>query len=1647
LQLSGDAAQDGPAPPPTAAAVEDADAQTLLADADRILGGSAADAPPDFATRIFCGASAEDVLRYQAAELAEIAAGIWRFLGQRRPQTPSIRIVTPPPTSGTRLPHISVIDIVNDDMPFLFDSVMAVIADEGLDVHLAVHPLFTVERDAAGRLAAFRGDAAPGGAATRESVIEIHVDRVDDDTVKAAIVDRLGVVLADVRRAVEDWHAMLARVTALIAGLRNAPPALSADEVDESIQFLEWLMDDNFTFLGMRDYRFEPSGKVVTAVSESSLGTLRPREGGTVGGGRLELSPHALAAFHEPKMLLLTKTNSHSRVHRRAAMDQVVVKHYDPDGKMTGAFQILGLFTSTAYVRSTRSIPYVRRKVARVMARAGFSPAGHSGKALANILETYPRDELMQIDEDMLLAFARTILKLNERPRVRVLPRRDAFERFVSVLVYAPRDRYDSTTRAAIGRLLATAYNGRMESSAPSFPEGMVVRVHFVIARHSGDLARPERAEVEAAVSRLVKTWPDRLIEALTGAHDPVTARALFATYGGAFSAAYQEAFAPEAAVADIAALEALSAHSPLGTDFARGEEAQASAARLKVWSYGRPIPLSERVPVLEQMGFTVVDESTYHVHIGAGDRPNLWLHDMVLERRDGGPIDLDAAKQRLDSCFAAVMRGEAENDGHNALVLAAGLDWREVALLRTLSRYLRQIGVPYSQGYLAATLVKHATIAARIMALFALRFDPSLKVTPQERDGREADAAAEIETRLAKVDSLDEDRIIREYRNAVQAAVRTNFYQQDDGRPKPAIAIKFDSRKVTGMPLPRPHFEIFLCSPRLEAVHLRMGPVARGGIRWSDRPQDFRTEVLGLVKAQQVKNAVIVPVGAKGGFVPKQLPAGAAGNREAIQAEGTAIYRIFMQTLLDLTENLDVKEVVPPKDVVRHDGDDPYLVVAADKGTATFSDLANEVAREHGYWLDDAFASGGSAGYDHKQIGITARGAWESVKRHFHEMGTDISKAPFTVAGIGDMSGDVFGNGMLRERTIRLIAAFDHRDIFIDPSPDAGASFKERQRLFDLPRSSWQDFDRSVISAGGGIYSRHLKEIELSGQARAALGIAAAKATPEEVMTAILKAPVDLFWFGGIGTFVRGEAEANAAAGDRANDAIRIAAADLRCKVIGEGANLGVTQRGRIEAALAGIRLNTDAIDNSAGVNTSDVEVNLKIALSVPMHDGRLARPERDALLHGMTEEVAALVLRNNYQQTLALSLAQRRGLDDLDYQQRLMQFLEKRALLDRALEFLPTDMEIVERRRRAQPLTRPELAVLLAYAKLALHEELLRSSVPDDSYLSGELLRYFPHSVSTRFPDALAQHRLRRHIISTRLANSMINRGGPALVVRIADQTGAAVDRIAAAFAVVRDSFGLTALNAAIEATDNAIAGAVQLGLFAAVQDLLLDRIVWFLRNVDLGQGLAGIIEHYRSGIAIVQAGFDRLLPEDAQRACAAAAHKMTSEGVPEPLARSIAHLRPLGAAADAVLIAERTGRPVEEVASIYFAAVSYFQLSRIFTAAGDIKLSDYFDRLAFDRALDAIRDASRRLAAAMASSGGRDTAAKESGGADAAGRPVGGAEAVTAWVERIGEARSGEVERARHAVHEIAASGLTLSKLTVAAGMLGDLASDVR
>ncbi|HWK87259.1 MAG TPA: NAD-glutamate dehydrogenase [Xanthobacteraceae bacterium] len=1587
--------------------------------------------PAGFVAALFSHASPEDVVAYGAEDLAALAEAGYAFLQTRAAGETKIRIANPAARGKGPLARVTVIEIANDDMPFLLDSVMGEIGAHHLNVMMVAHPIFTVERDGRGKLTGWQKgrehghrDRGPSDA-RRESFIHIHIERIEEARF-AAIEKALQSLFAELRVSVADWRRMLDHVQDAIGDLQTNARHLPKDEVWEAADFAAWLVEGNFTFLGCREYAFsEKGGKgELKPIFENALGILRNADVPVLQrqGKLLNLTPELLEFMHRPVAMIVTKSNLRSRIHRRVHMDYIGIKRFDADGNPAGELRIVGLFTSSAYMHSARTIPYLRRKIAKVAERAGFDPASHSGKALVNVLESYPRDELFQIDDDLLLEFALAILQLEERPRIRVLARRDRFDRFVSILVYVPRDRYDSEVRARLGEYFADVFKGRVSAFYPSFPDGQLARVHFIIGRDEGKTPNPDQETLEAAVARITRNWSDDFLRALTERHGGARAHDLAARYGEAFSAGYREAFGPESAIDDLAALERLSPERRLSIDFYRRDPAQLEKVHLKVWSFQEPLALSARVPVLEHMGFSVIDERTYALpgkdKDAKGNAACNYLHDMTLARAGGGEIDLDRLGGALEAALMAVAAGRAEDDGFNGLTLAAGMAWRDVALVRTLARYLRQAGVPYSQDYLWTTLNRHSGIAQKLVALFHARFAPAQK----DREQAQTALGAEIEKMLEAVESLDEDRILREFRALVMAGLRTNFYQPGkNGQPKETIAIKFESRKIDLLPLPKPLYEIFVYSPRVEGVHLRFGKVARGGIRWSDRPQDFRTEILGLVKAQQVKNAVIVPVGAKGGFVPKQLPA--VGGRDAWLKEGTEAYKIFIGSMLDITDNIEGAKIVHPENVVRYDDDDPYFVVAADKGTATFSDTANNLAIERGFWLGDAFASGGSAGYDHKGMGITARGAWESVKRHFREMDVDIGKTPFTVTGVGDMSGDVFGNGMLRENTIKLIAAFDHRDIFLDPSPDPARAFAERERIYRLPRSSWQDYDKSLISKGGGVFSRSAKSIALSPEARAALGIEKSDVTPAELMSAILRAPVDLLWFGGIGTYIRASSETDAQAGDRTNDAIRIAARELRCKVIGEGANLGMTQRGRIEAARGGVRLNTDAIDNSAGVNTSDVEVNIKIALSKPAGEGKLKGGARNELLAAMTDDVAALVLRNNYQQSLALSLAERQAAADLGFEQRAMEMLETRGLLDRGVEYLPSNAEIAERRKRGEGLTRPELAVMLAYAKLTLYSDLLTSSVPDDPYLARELKRYFPPALAERFPDAIEHHRLRREIIATMLANSIVNRGGPSFVARVADEADAEPAAIARAFAVVRDSFGMTDFNGEIDALDNKISGALQLELYAEVENLLLNRTIWFIRNTQLSGGLDELVAHYREGVDRLANDFDTLVTAQARQAIEARAAKFREGGVPQALAQKIARLPLLAAATDIVLIADKTGKPIETAASAYFATREFFRLDGIFAAARAIDVQDRFERLAIDRAVDSIAANERVLIADILGHGGSGEAA------------------VAAW----SETRKSEIVRVRSRLQELDASGFSLAKLIVAASLMRDLVKE--
>jgi glutamate dehydrogenase len=1525
-----------------------------------------------FTELLFAHGAGEDIVEYDAHTLATTSRDAFAFFRSRSVPT-AVRVGDVPGIDARGRSH-TAIELSTANRPFIFDSVLGELQALGHMARLVVHPIVEVARNAAGEVVSFgpaRGEAADGR--QRESFVHVHVPLIRDEAAKVGLVENLTKLLQEVERATDDWRAMRVRLHSAITAFSVDHPTLADAVTDETIAFLQWLEEDNFVFLGMREYAYSGSGDLLAEVSKGEgLGLLRDPEVSVLrpGDEAVTMTPEIRAFLVANDPIIVTKANVKSRVHRRDYMDYVGVKIFE-GGEVTGELRIVGLFTSTAFTRSVARIPLIRRRVAETVEQAGFDPLSHSGKALLNILEHYPRTELFQADTRSLLESALAILQLEERPRVRVLPRRDRFDRFVSVLVFAPRDRYTSDLRERIGDALAEMYDGRVSTFFPDFSMTHLTRVQFIVGRNPGEGPDPAQEELEVRVRAIVRNFDDDVTEALNAAFSPERAADLQRDYAEAFAPDYRAAFAAKDALRDMEIAERLTPED-IEVRFFRGAATPDTWLVMSFHHLGDPIPLSRRVPLLECLGFSVIDERTYR--IARADGPNLYRHDMTLVRADGHPFEVDAA-ERLRHAVLAVWRDKTESDDFNTLVLTAALPWRSAALLRTVARYLRQTDLPYSLDYLAGALKSYPAIAALMTERFAARFDPATK----GREKVEQRIQKEFEAALEAVASLDDDTILRAFNQVIEATQRTDFFAAAPGEEPAAVTLKIKPEALSFVPLPRPFREIFVHSPEVEGVHLRFGPVARGGLRWSDRPQDFRTEVLGLVKAQQVKNAVIVPVGAKGGFVPQRLPA--AASRDVVFEAGRRAYIAFVDRLLSVTDDIEGDAVVPPKDVVVHDGEDAYLVVAADKGTATFSDTANGISLERGFWLGDAFASGGSAGYDHKVMGITARGAWEAVKRHFREMDVDIQTQPFTTVGVGDMSGDVFGNGMLLSHTTKLVAAFDHRDIFIDPTPNPETSFGERKRLFDLPRSSWQEYDRALISKGGGVFSRAQKEIALSPEIRKALKFNKTRVRPAELLMAILKAPVDLLWFGGIGTYVRGLAETNAEVGDKANDAIRIAASEVGAKVVGEGANLGMTPKARIAYGLKGGRCNSDAIDNSAGVNTSDVEVNIKIALAPAVRGGRLSEGDRLALLRDMTGDVAGLVLRNNYQQTLAISLEALRGQDNLGNQMRLMAELEERGLLDREVEDLPQDSVLEERAAAGHGLTRAEIGTLLAFAKIALFNDLVDSPVPDDPYLARELFRYFPLEMRERFASEIEGHRLRREIIATQLSNSVINRGGPTLLVAARDRTGGSPADLTRAYAAVRDSFAIQDLHADIDALDTKISGQLQLKLYATAHDVLVDRLAWFGSNLDPTAGLAEIVAHYRAALDELARALPSLLSRELAKAMRDTAQRLKTGRVPEVLAARLALLPNLARASDVVLIADRTGRSLADAAQSFFAISERFGFGYIDAMTHEVETNEYYEGLALQKARDSLETAHRDLASSLIANGGAiDVAAWE-------------------------------------------------------------------
>ncbi|OOG55252.1 glutamate dehydrogenase [Rhodanobacter sp. B05] len=1500
-----------------------------------------------FSAAFFARVGGSDIHLHTPVQWAALVGGLLEFMQQRPAGRAVVRVLSPADIHAGR----SLLQIVTDDMPFLIDTVSMVVSDS-LQTHAVIHPVVMVSRDAAGALQRI-GDAT----GQAESVMHFEIDRAADAAEQELLKTQVEAALEDVRAAVGDWAAMRDKALAVADELPQRAMPLDAASVQEASAFMHWLADDNFTFLGYREYEVTDADgeRVLRSVGSSGLGILRKTDRSLAPRSLRTLAATELPQSGATDAIILTKTNARSHVHRPGYMDYVGVLQFGADGRAVAEQRFLGLFTSSSYMTRPQDVPLVRHKVEAVMARSGLKRDSYSGKSLRHILETLPRDELLQGTEDELFNTSMGILELRQRARTRLFVRRDRYGRFFTCMVFVPRDRFNTSVRERIEAMLGTALHAVQSDSSVEMGESALARLTIVMRPKIGDQPVYDLAALEHGVAAIVRNWHDEVRDALVhlrGDHEGVV---LANRYAKSLPAGYVEDVSPGVAAEDIHQLSQLAGDNALRMSFYHPPQ-EPETLRFKVYRSGGDIALSEVLPQLENLGLRVLTEHVYEI---PGDAP-LSIQDFDVQPVGKLTFSVEQVGALFEDAFEQIWRGNAENDGFNRLVLGAKLSWRQVAMLRGYSKYLLQTGATFSQSYMEETLNRYPAIAGLLVELFLAKFDPRREaLSAGELKLAGATLAVEMQTLipahvqaaqpalindmsaalsrpraeqigvvegaigvlLENVASLDEDRILRSFVGLIRATLRTSFFQRWNGEYRPYISYKLDSHQVSELPKPVPYREIWVCAPRVEGIHLRFGAVARGGLRWSDRREDFRTEVLGLVKAQMVKNTVIVPVGSKGGFFVKKAPVG--GDRDAQLAEGIACYKLFINGLLDITDNLADGKVVNPHDVVRHDDDDPYLVVAADKGTATFSDIANAISIEHDYWLGDAFASGGSHGYDHKGMGITAKGAWESVKRHFRSLNRDCQTQDFTCVGIGDMSGDVFGNGMMLSEHIRLLAAFDHRHVFLDPNPDAARTFVERQRLFKVPRSSWDDYDKSLISAGGGVYPRSAKSIPISPEVRAVLGLKpdVEHLAPSDLLGAILKAPVDLLWNGGIGTYVKSSAETHADVGDRANNALRVNGADLRCKIVGEGGNLGMTQKGRIEAAQKGVLLNTDFIDNSAGVDTSDHEVNIKILLNDAVQRGELSFDARNTQLAAMTDEVGQLVLWDNYRQNQAITLMEHQSVGRIGSMAHFIRTLEAEGTLDRQVENLPSEAELTERKTRGIGLTRPELAVLLSYDKLRLFQQMLDSDVPEDPYLSKELVRYFPEPLHEKYAEHMQRHRLKREIIATAVTNSTVNRMGATFMMRMQEDTGQGPAAIAKAYTAAREILDARALWALIEALDSKVAEDTQVDAVKQIWSLLRHMTRWLLNRPGGSLDIAENVARYQDGVSALRKALPEVLTPTGMGDFSCTREKWEGLGLPDELALRLSRMPDLRAALDMVEVVQQSGQPMDQVARVFF------------------------------------------------------------------------------------------------------------------------------
>ncbi|MGH3520850.1 MAG: NAD-glutamate dehydrogenase [Haloechinothrix sp.] len=1524
---------------------------------------------------------AEDILEDDVTDLVGAVRAHQRLAEQRTPGRPAVRILNPTEAEDGWSSEATVVQIVTDDMPFLVDSVAAEFARSGAQVLRIVHPIVVVSRDVTGALREVHPNAdasAPPEGAAAESWIYIELDRITDPERARELENRLHSVISDVREVVEDSDRMAGTALSLADELENKPPDLPTEEVSDGIALLRWLVQGHhFTFLGYREYEVISQLEVgsepaLRAVLASGLGVLR-RD--SLAARSLTAGPDLAETALARTLLVLTPASAPSTVHRPVHPYYIGVKTFDADGNVSGEHRFLGMFTTSALHEDVLDIPVVERMVRDVIHRAGFPMESHSGQRMLEVVQSWPRAELFSTDADSLYATATGAIALADRRRLRLFLRRDPYGRFYSCVVFAPRDRYSTKSRIAMAEVLKSELDGQSVDFAVRLGETLLAQVHFTVHTDPARRSEPDIARIQDRLNDAVRGWEDRMVEAILeerrdrGFHDGSVREETASEQGQRFAAgfpeAYKEDFDGVTALEDLRKLDELTGPEDIAMSFYVPDDAELGERRFKLYLVGAGVTLSALLPMLQMMDVEVVDQRPYEVT--RTDGTAAWIYDFGL-RVDPGVLkarpdeaDLQEVRERFQDAFAAVWRGAAEVDGFNGLVLDAGLTWREAAVLRAYSRYLRQAGTAYSQEYIEKTVLANSAIAANLVCLFQARFDAA--ATDVDRADRVATLTSDVTKMIDEVVSLDEDRILRALLSVISATLRTNSYVTDaEGNPRPYLSIKLDPQAVPDLPEPRPRFEIFVYSPRVEGVHLRFGPVARGGLRWSDRPEDFRTEILGLVKAQAVKNAVIVPVGAKGGFVMKRPPAptGDPGaDREAHLAEGIACYRMFISGLLDLTDNLVDGKTVPAPDVVRYDGDDTYLVVAADKGTAKFSDIANDVSADYGFWLRDAFASGGSIGYDHKAMGITAKGAWEAVKRHFRELGVDTQSQDFTVVGIGDMAGDVFGNGMLLSEHVRLVAAFNHMHVFLDPNPDAASTFRERKRLFELPGSTWEDYDRSLISEGGGIFLRSAKTVPITPQVRTALGLPehVDKLAPADLVHAILLAPVDLLWNGGIGTYVKASTESHADAGDKANDALRVNGKDLRVKVVGEGGNLGLTQRGRSEFARTGGKVNTDALDNSAGVDCSDHEVNIKILLEKLIERGLLDRAQREELLESMTGEVAALVLADNYRQNAVLGISREHATPMLSVHQRQVGYLETHAGLDRELEALPHNDEFKAMDKAEVGLSSPELATLLAHVKLDLKDELLDSELPDQEVFARRLPEYFPTPLRDRFGRQILAHPLNRQIVTTQVVNEVVDGAGLSYAFRLNEEMNATATDAVRAFTVVTRVFDLPALWREVDALDNLVPTTVADELVLETRRLLDRASRWWLTNRPQPLAVGAEINRFADVVGELMPIVSTLLRGDQAESVRRKREQLIADVVPDELAEKMSVLLHTYGLLDVTEVAELAEQEVGldrerspwETAELYYALSDHLRIDTMLTSVSALERGNRWHALA--------------------------------------------------------------------------------------------------